>query len=347
MFQSQDLSLALTQKMAVAMKMAVYLEAPPVDFWKMVRELEEDPLFKKLHSPARSEHRAIKIIPRRRFISLDTARAAALPDSDIEEILSGKEEILEKLKKIGKEKFISFFLEEGVTEAEIKELTGLSSRQIKGFRKEVVDRIVIKDIFSDVPQKLEKEISTREVVAEIKVSDDKIAIDYAYEKKRYEIDEGRIEELYKEGYISRKEMEKFFSLIKKFHWINLRFDLVRSVVDEIVRVQRKYILSGNSLDLASFEGKDIAGNLGIDPSWLSRVIKDRFLKIEKKEFPLRNFLLTKRELAKIHGKLFLKDILDNFKAPGRLTDEKICRILDEKYNLKIARRTVNQWRSEL
>lgn len=347
MFQSQDLSLALTQKMAVAMKMAVYLEAPPLDFWKMVRKLEEDPLFRKLHSPARSEYKVIKIIPRRRFISLDTARAAAPPDSDIEEILSGKEEILKKLEKIGKEKFISFFLEEGVTEAEIKELTDLSSQQIKKFREEVVDRIVIKDIFSDIPPALKKETGAREVAAEIKVSDDKIAVDYAYEKKRYEIDEGRIEELYKNGYISRKEMEKFFSLLKKFHWINLRFDLVRSVVDEIVRVQRKYILSGNSLDLVSFEGRAVAENLGIDPSWLSRVIKDRFIKVEKKEIPLRNFLLTKRELAKIQGKLFLKDILDNFKDPGRLTDERICRILNEKYNLKVARRTVNQWRSEI
>lgn len=329
------------------MKMAVYLEAQPGDFWKLVRDIEEDPLFKKLHSPERSAYKVIKIIPRRRFISLDAARAAAPPDSDIEEILSGKEEILEKLKKTGKEKFISFFLEEGVTEAEIEELTGLSSRQIKKFRKEVVDRIVIKDIFSDIPPAFEKETGAREVAAEIKVSGDKIAVDYAYEKKRYEIDEGRIEELYKEGYITQKEMEKFFSLLKKFQWINLRFDIVRSVVDEIARVQRKYILSGNSLDIVSFEGKDIAGSLGIDPSWLSRVIKDRFIKVENKEIPLRNFLLTKRELAKIHGKLFLKDILDNFKAPGRLTDERICKILNEKYNLKIARRTVNQWRSEL
>ncbi|MGL5277594.1 MAG: RNA polymerase factor sigma-54 [Cetobacterium sp.] len=110
----------------------------------------------------------------------------------------------------------------------------------------------------------------------------------------------------------------------------------------VLNYQKDYILF--SKNLKTLRVKDIAYNLNLHESTISRALKDKFIKINGKIENLKKYIilddkteLIKREILKI---------IENEDKKNPLSDEKILLKLAEK-NLLVQRRTIGKYREEL
>ncbi|MFO7881506.1 MAG: RNA polymerase subunit sigma-54 [Kosmotogaceae bacterium] len=105
----------------------------------------------------------------------------------------------------------------------------------------------------------------------------------------------------------------------------------------IVESNYSYLLN-KSDQLKTLKMKEIAGDLGVVVSTISRAVKDKFIQTPRGVLPLRYFFgnMQKREKAmEIIEELLLKD--------RKYSDKEISQILKER-EIKLARRTVNKYR---
>ncbi|MFW6121748.1 MAG: RNA polymerase subunit sigma-54 [Petrotogales bacterium] len=154
-----------------------------------------------------------------------------------------------------------------------------------------------------------------------------IKIDENYEKI---LDEGSGEE---EKFLRKKLKEaNFYIEVLERRRMTLIF-----IGKKIVENNYPYFLN-KSDSIKTLKMKDIADDLGVVVSTISRAVKDKFLQTPRGILPLRYFFgsMEKREKAmEIIEELLLKD--ENY------SDKKISQIL-KKRGIKVARRTVNKYR---
>jgi RNA polymerase sigma-54 factor len=106
---------------------------------------------------------------------------------------------------------------------------------------------------------------------------------------------------------------------------------------KIVEANHAYLLN-KSEKLRTLKMKDIANDLGVVVSTISRAVKDKFIQTPRGVLPLRYFFgnMQKREKAME----IIEEILIN---KGKCSDKEISQILKER-GIKVARRTVNKYR---
>ncbi|MBL4708000.1 MAG: RNA polymerase factor sigma-54 [Flavobacteriales bacterium] len=134
--------------------------------------------------------------------------------------------------------------------------------------------------------------------------------------------------------------------------IQQRQNTLINTMTTIAHYQKNYFLEGDETKLKPMILKDIADQIEMDISTVSRVVNSKYVSTPYGTFLLKSFfsesLSTEdgEEVSTREVKKILKDIIEVEDKKKPFTDEKLSQILrDKKYN--IARRTVAKYREQL
>lgn len=134
--------------------------------------------------------------------------------------------------------------------------------------------------------------------------------------------------------------------------IKQRQNTLLLTMNAIMEYQNEYFLTGDETKLKPMILKDIAEEVDLDISTISRVANSKYVQTGYGVFPLKYFfsesLSTEsgEEVSTREVKKILSDAVDNEDKRKPLTDEKLAKLLKDKgYN--IARRTVAKYREQL
>ncbi|MBF9255537.1 RNA polymerase factor sigma-54 [Pontibacter sp. 172403-2] len=134
--------------------------------------------------------------------------------------------------------------------------------------------------------------------------------------------------------------------------IRQRQNTLLRTMEAIIKYQHDFFLEGDESELRPMILKDIAEEVGMDISTISRVANSKAVQTEFGIYPLKYFFSegiatdSGEDASSREVKHILKEIIDKESKRKPLSDEKIEKILNEKgYN--IARRTVAKYREQL
>ncbi|MBC5994952.1 RNA polymerase factor sigma-54 [Pontibacter cellulosilyticus] len=134
--------------------------------------------------------------------------------------------------------------------------------------------------------------------------------------------------------------------------IRQRQNTLLRTMEAIIKYQHDFFLEGDESMLRPMILKDIAEEIGMDISTVSRVANSKAVQTEFGIYPLKYFFSegiatdSGEDASSREVKHILKEIIDNESKRKPLSDEKIEKMLNDKgYN--IARRTVAKYREQL
>ncbi|WP_394950181.1 RNA polymerase factor sigma-54 [uncultured Helicobacter sp.] len=95
--------------------------------------------------------------------------------------------------------------------------------------------------------------------------------------------------------------------------------------------------------------KDIAQDLGYAPSTISRAIANKYLECDRGIFPIKSFFTAAvdGETSNASIKDFILDLVKNENKKKPLSDVKILKSVEEKFGIKMVRRTITKYRQQL
>ena len=130
-----------------------------------------------------------------------------------------------------------------------------------------------------------------------------------------------------------------------------RQDTIRRVTESIVKHQKSFFEKG-SAHIVPMNLKDIATDINMHESTVSRVTTNKYVHTPKGIFELKYFFsssikTTGQDLSSKSVKIKIKEIIGKENPKKPLSDQKIIDILKEKDGIKIARRTVAKYREIL
>lgn len=131
-----------------------------------------------------------------------------------------------------------------------------------------------------------------------------------------------------------------------------RNDTIIKVMKAIIRLQRKYFLSGDDADLRPMVMADVAEVTNLDVSTISRVSRAKYLQTPWGTYPLRQ-LFTEGYTTKDGDtmstkeiKQALQDVIAEEDTKHPLSDDKLVKVMTER-GYPIARRTITKYREQL
>jgi len=190
------------------------------------------------------------------------------------------------------------------------------------------------------------------VIAEIIKNNKSLSIRYTYDgfNKLFQIEEHRIEK--SKTCNPHSTMDRF---VHKLRRINSRNEFTYQVLQEIIKKQSKYLLTGNPLYLTPLTQIDLSKAISvedreIDNSWISRLISGLYvLTPSGEEMSLKYFLPSHKQV----NKFFIKNLLDketkdiiSEKMEKPYSDVQIRDILQVQ-NRKLSVRSIAQYRREM
>lgn len=312
-------------------------------FWKLVNEIETNPLFLKLLYHKREK--PLVIIPRKHIQILDfQAHGSKLYDYDVEEQISINPLLFKKIKEMGLPEFKKLFLSRNnYTDLELTGLTCLTLEDIKKIKKILFD-IHIQETFQaqGIDNQYVNNFYKHEVVARVNVLKKQLTVEFLNHRRRYIINYDILDK-----FLNKDEMKDFSPLAKKMDMINMRLNLINKVTSEIIKCQKKYFLTKNKRDLDVLQQNKLAGKLHIHPSIITRAIKNKTIMPPwGGEEPIRDLFISIRNKNKERNIKALSEILQDSSARDT-TDENLKNILLQKYSIDISRRTINLLRNKL
>ena len=114
----------------------------------------------------------------------------------------------------------------------------------------------------------------------------------------------------------------------------------------IIEYQYDYFFGG---DIKPMKLKDIADDLGRNPSTISRAIQNKFLSSKRGVVPLKNFFTAAaaKEVSNAAIKEFLLNLIKNENRLKPLSDEAILAMIESEFDIKLVRRTITKYRKML
>lgn len=145
--------------------------------------------------------------------------------------------------------------------------------------------------------------------------------------------------------------DKFRSAVWLIRSIHQRQSTIRKVTESIVRFQREFLDQGVSY-LRPLILRDVADDIGMHESTISRVTTNKYVHTPQGTFELKYFFNSRikaasgEDLAGESVKQRIKKIISEEPPQKPLSDQKICQMLADE-GLEIARRTVAKYREML
>jgi hypothetical protein len=322
---------------------------PGEDFHRLIREIENSPLFKKLY-------RKEKVIRYQRFPRTDLSpsfyplKEEMVVDRgslDVESLLLKKERIVGQIRKLGLEKFKRYFLypdESELTIEEIAQECDLDVTEVQDIESLINEFSVLSEFYHPSDLSPERGVYYTKV-ASVERRPEGFVLGYyspSFARGRYSINYERFEELKKSGIFDGNEAKEAKQLFRKLELINSRKDTITQVLQGVVEKQALYLESADPKALLPFSQKELARKIGLAPSSVSRAIRGRSIVTPwGAEMSLKRFFPRPREFKK--G--LLRHLLETDKELS--SDEAIRSKLWEKFGVAISRRSVANLRKEL
>ncbi|WP_279061917.1 RNA polymerase factor sigma-54 [Campylobacter lanienae] len=114
----------------------------------------------------------------------------------------------------------------------------------------------------------------------------------------------------------------------------------------IIEYQYDYFFGG---DIKPMKLKDIAEDLGRNPSTISRAIQNKYLSSKRGIVPLKNFFAAAaaEEVSNAAIKEFLLNLIKSENRLKPLSDEAILSMIESEFKIKLVRRTITKYRKML
>jgi RNA polymerase sigma-54 factor len=134
--------------------------------------------------------------------------------------------------------------------------------------------------------------------------------------------------------------------------IKQRQQTLLRTMNAIIQYQYDFFLTGDESKLRPMILKDIASEIDMDISTVSRVANSKYVQTEFGIFPLKYFFSegiatdTGEDVSSREVKAILKEFIDNENKSKPLSDDKLEKMLNQK-GYTIARRTVAKYREQL
>jgi len=329
------------------MEQANLLEMPDDEFNRLITEIEQSALFKKLYHQEKLIRR--QIFPRTdissSFYQLKQEMVADKGSLDVESLLLNKEHIVRQIRRLGLEKFKRYFLfpESGMTLEEIAAECDLDVSEVQKVNR-LIDEFSIMNEFYN-PSALSSEGIHYTKIASMERGEESFVIGYfspSFARGRYSIDYEAFEQLTTAGAFIAAEVKEARQLFRKLELINSRKDTVTQILQNIIDKQALYLESGDLRSLLPFSQKELAERIGIAPSSVSRAIRGKSIDTPwGEEIPLK-YLFPR-------PKRFRKELLKKLLGTDNelFSDEAIRTKLEEKFGVAISRRSVANFRKEL
>ena len=347
--QTQSLQTRQELKLIFRLEQASLLEMPEEDFSRLVSEIENNPLFRRLYQKEKviRYHRFPRTDISPSFYPLKEEMVVDKGSLDVESLLLNKEHIVGQIQKLGLEKFKQYFLypdESELTIEEIAQECELDVSEVQVIESLINEFSVLSEFYHPSDLGPERGVYYTKV-ASVETRPEGFVIGYyspSFARGRYSVNYERFEELKKNGTFGDTEAKEAKQLFRKLELINTRKDTITQILQSIVEKQALYFESGNAKALLPLSQKELARRIGLAPSSVSRAIRGRSIVTPwGAEVSLKSFFPRPREFRKE----LLRHILETDK--GLSSDEAIRGKLWEKFGVSISRRSIANLRKEL
>ena len=150
--------------------------------------------------------------------------------------------------------------------------------------------------------------------------------------------------------LKKKKNEEILQKINDAKWlltsVKKRNDIVKNVGEYICTKQIAFF-EDNPLKLNTLSNKEIADEIGVHPSTVSRILRNKYIDTPKGIMPLKSLLLTSvsktRDISATQLMKIIKDIVDSENKPK--SDKKIAVELNKR-GFSLARRTITKYRKK-
>lgn len=114
----------------------------------------------------------------------------------------------------------------------------------------------------------------------------------------------------------------------------------------IVEYQYEFFIGGA---IRPMKLKDLADELERNPSTISRAIANKYLACNRGVIPMKNFFSAAidEEVSNATIKSYLQELVNNEPNEKPLSDAKLLTMIEEKFSVKMVRRTITKYRKQL
>ncbi|EUB20702.1 RNA polymerase factor sigma-54 [Fusobacterium sp. CM22] len=172
----------------------------------------------------------------------------------------------------------------------------------------------------------------------------KIIPDILLETKKdevfYEINRASIPQINVKDEINDKYYKKLNEIVS---CIEKRFETLDKIMEIIIREQKSFFLSQGK-ETNTLKISDVASELNLSPSTVSRAVKEKYIKTDFGIISLRKLFNLDSTVFLYQQKIL--EYIENENKKQPLSDQDIVNVL-EKEGIKIARRTVTKYREKL
>lgn len=172
----------------------------------------------------------------------------------------------------------------------------------------------------------------------------KIIPDILLETKKddvfYEINRASIPQINVKDKINDKYYKKLNEIVS---CIEKRFETLDKIMEIIIREQKSFFISQGK-ETNTLKISDVASELNLSPSTVSRAVKEKYIKTDFGIISLRKIFNLDSTVFLYQQKIL--EYIENENKEEPLSDQDIVNLL-EKEGIKIARRTVTKYREKL
>ncbi len=346
MKQKQVTGMRQEMRLSALMEQAQVLEMPEDDFLRLVKEVEQSPLFRRLFEHERVVRR--ERLPgsdvSRRLFDTEAMAAADTGSFDAESLLSTRQDLAGLARKVGPDKFKRYFLypEPELSVEEIADACGLTTEEARRINSLVDDFSVAAEFYH--PSALGDRVVRYSRVAAIERGPGGFVIGYyspGHARGRYIIDYEKLARLKEAGAFTAAEARDLRDLLRKLEMINRRRDTLFRILETVIARQNLYLETGDPKALLPFTQREAARITGLAPSSISRCLAGRSVDTPWGEKALRDFFPRPRR--------FRRELVARLIAGEEepLSDELMRRRLRDNFGVAISRRAVASLRKEL
>jgi DNA-directed RNA polymerase specialized sigma54-like protein len=346
-------------------RLAGLLEMPSEDYFELIREIESDPVFVKLKYAQDKAERALRTRRlqqtdlSRRFFELKEGLVAGSGNSstEVEKLLAEKEKLMETIRAIGEEKFTKHFIynENELSIEDIAGDCGLSRGEVKQILW-LVNTVDIHSEFSSQSANSPDGSVFYNKVAVLSKTFSGIAIQFTsahWSRGLYEIDYAKIERMRSSGKLSEEENKQLKILLQKIELINVKKSIMYGIISRIIEKQRKYFRCHQESGLVPFLQLELAKDMNVHPSIISRATAGRSLEMPwGEEKPLKELFCSDKLSQRKRIMRYIKEIFKDEKTKilkglldKPISDKAVAALLHEKYALDISPRTAAKYRN--
>jgi hypothetical protein len=321
------------------MKLARLMEMSEGDFETRVRELESDPVFRRL-----LDTRVISVqayagagFAARRFGGWGLRTAS----DGVSAVLDGKGDLAKLLQKVGQERFEECFLrDESMSDADRARLCGIPVKDAAQLR-ELVDRLYIQAEFDGAASEAAPP-KVHSTVAGVMVEGGRATLAFFNReiwKGRYRIDENKRQQLL--GAMPAAEAKRADRVLRDLEFIDRRKTTLYRLLEVLLEAQVRFFVSGDPGQREPLTQREVSEKLDVLPSVFNRLISNKSIELPwGLEAPLKTLFPSRKSLL-------LDRLHDLIREHPSSTDDELRKLIARMYGAKLSCRSIAQYRAEL